>query len=111
MTQQRRDSVEFLHGLGYLYCRAGQPERGLVFLLLAAKIAPHETAVLRSLAEVFVETESAARALTAIDRIEDIEGSASPSLTLLKSRAQWIRGEHEQAKKTFQDYVRERLPS
>ena len=74
-TLARRTPFEFLHGLGYLYCRAGQPERGLVFLLLAAKIAPHETAVLRSLATVFVETKSANRALTAIDRIEDIEGT------------------------------------
>ena len=111
MTQQRRDSVEFLHGLGYLYCRAGQPERGLVFLLLAAKIAPHETAVLRSLAAVFVETESANRALTAIDRIEDIEGTSSPNLALLKSRAQWMRGEHDRARKTFRDYVEGRVPA
>lgn len=108
MTQQRRDSVEFLHGLGYLYCRAGQPERGLVFLLLAAKIAPHETSVLKSLAAVFVETESAARALTAIDRIEDIEGTVAPNLSLLKSRAQWLRGEHDRARETFQDYVERR---
>lgn len=111
MTQQLRDSVEFLHGLGYLYCRAGQQERGLVFLLLAAKIAPNETAILRSLAEVFVETQSATRALAAINRIEDIEGGTSPDLTLLKARTQWLRGEHEEASKTFRDYLRQRPSS
>jgi type III secretion protein Y len=111
VTQKRRDSVEFLHGLGYLYCQAGQPERGLVFLLLAARIAPEDTAVLRSLAAVFVETESASRALTAIDRIEDIEGGSSPSITLLKSRAQWIKGDEDNARETFRDYLKERQPA
>lgn len=110
MTRLSQDSAEFLHGLGYIYCRAGQPDRGIVFLLLASKIAPHDTAVLNSLATVFVETQAANRALAAIDRIEALEGEISSNLQLLKSRALWMRGEHDRARQTFRDYVKGRTP-
>jgi type III secretion protein Y len=30
---------------------------------------------------------------------------------LLKSRAQWMRGEHDQARKTFRDYIEGRAPA
>ncbi|APG93806.1 hypothetical protein [Sinorhizobium americanum] len=109
MTQRNADSLEFLHALGSLYCRAGHHERGMVFLLLAAKMAPDDTAVLHSLAEAFAETGAGPRAIAAIDRIEDISEAIDLALLQrLRSKAQWFSGEKHRAREAFEAYLRAR---
>ncbi|GAB1583933.1 tetratricopeptide repeat protein [Phyllobacterium phragmitis] len=108
MTVDTRQSAEFLHGLGYLYCRGGNRDRGLVFLLLAARIAPEDTGILRTLATVFLETGAADRALSAIEKISAIEGEGATDLQLLKSRALWLNGENAGAHRAFLDYLKNR---
>ncbi|MQW85730.1 type III secretion protein [Sinorhizobium saheli] len=108
MTERHADSLEFLHALGSLYCRAGHHERGLVFLLLAARMAPENVAVLHSLAEAFVETDAATRAIAAIDRIEDISEAGDPAVARLRSKAHWLRGQEDRARDAFKAYLQAR---
>jgi type III secretion protein Y len=108
LTQRNADSLEFLHALGSLYCRAGHHERGLAFLLLAAKMAPDDIAVLHSLAEAFAETGAGPRAIAAIDRIEDIADAIDPALARLRSKAEWLSGEKDRAREAFEAYLRAR---
>lgn len=109
MTQQRADSVEFLHALGSLYCRGGHHERGLVFLLLAARMAPEDASILHALAEAFIATDAATRAIAAIDRIDDISGKADPDLSRLRSKAHWLRGREDEARAAFKVYLQARV--
>ncbi|ODR89328.1 type III secretion protein [Sinorhizobium alkalisoli] len=109
MTQQRADSVEFLHALGSLYCRAGHHERGLGFLLLAARMAPEDISILHSLAEAFIATDAATRAIAAITRIDEISGDADPDLSRLRSKAHWLRGREDEARAAFRDYLQARV--
>ena len=44
MTPGRDQTVELLHALGHLYARHSQPKRGLVLLLIAARLAPKSSA-------------------------------------------------------------------
>lgn len=108
MTQRRADSLEFLHALGSLYCRAGHHKRGLVFLLLAARMAPDDVAVLHSLAQAFVATGAVPRALAAIERIEDISDDIDPAILRLQSHARWERGEKDEARDAFEAYLQAR---
>ena len=50
MTPERDQTVELLHALGHLYARHSQVKRGLVLLLIAARLAPDDEGVLRTLA-------------------------------------------------------------
>ncbi|WP_087004655.1 type III secretion protein [Rhizobium sullae] len=109
MTQQRADSLEFLHALGLLYCRAGHHERGLVFLLLAARMAPENVSILHSLADAFVETDAGTRAIASIDRIGEISKEADPDLARLRSRAHWLRGQEDQARDAFKAYLQAKV--
>ena len=108
MTERHADSLEFLHALGSLYCRAGHRERGLVFLLLAAKMAPDNVAVLHSLAEAFAESGAGPRAIAAIDRIEEISEAIDPALQRLRSKAEWLRGDKDRAREAFEAYLQAR---
>ena len=58
MTPGRDQTVELLHALGHLYARHSQPKRGLVLLLIAARLAPNDEGVLRTLAEAFLRSRS-----------------------------------------------------
>ena len=46
MTPGRDQTVELLHALGHLYARHSQPKRGLVLLLIAARLAPNDRAAI-----------------------------------------------------------------
>ena len=58
MTPERDQTVELLHALGHLYARHSQVKRGLVLLLIAARLAPNDEGVLRTLAEAFLRSRS-----------------------------------------------------
>ncbi|QND54409.1 type III secretion protein (plasmid) [Phyllobacterium sp. 628] len=108
MNFSERDSAEYLHTLGRLYWRAGNLDRGLVFLLLAARVAPDDVAILKTLATVFIEQGAANRALTTIDRIAGLGDEFLPELAALESRALWTAGQFQEARDTFSDFMAKR---
>jgi type III secretion protein Y len=103
-TRQSQDAVELLKGMGELYRRGGQVQRGLVMLLIAAHLSPDDPALLRSLATAFTAGGQPDRALRAIDRLTKIEGD-SPDLLLLRSRALWRAARKVEARQCFKDYL------
>ena len=108
MAIPSRDAADLLHALGYIYSQHGQERRGLALLLIAARVAPDDPGVLRTLAAAFVATGAGERALAAIERVAEVEGGWSPTLELLRSRALWEGGRRIEARQAFRDYVNNR---
>lgn len=102
--REEQDSVELLKGMGDLYRRTGQPQRGLVMLLIAVQLAPKDPVLLRSLAMAFTDSGQPDRALGALDRLHDVEGP-SAGLLLLRSRALWGAGRSDEARQCFKLYL------
>jgi type III secretion protein Y len=100
-----RDAAELLHALGYLYSHHGHTQRGLVLLLIAARIAPDNIGVLRTLAHGLIADGYGERALAVIERLAMLEPDAPAILQLLKSRALWVSGHKIEARRCFQEYV------
>lgn len=100
----RRDSIELLKGMGQRYRRSGQAQRALVMLLIAAHLAPDDGPLLHSLALAFTDSGDSARALTALDRLQRLEGESAP-LLLLRSRALWRAAQRDEARQCFKDYL------
>jgi hypothetical protein len=92
MTPGRDQTVELLHALGHLYARHSQPKRGLVLRLIAARLAPNDEGVLRTLAEAFLRSRSLQAAAEVIERLQSLGGANQPVLDLLRSRALWLAG-------------------
>jgi type III secretion protein Y len=103
-AREDRECVELLNGLGDLYRRTGQPQRGLVMLLIAIQLAPRDPALLHSLVLAFTDSGDADRALAALDRLVDEQGD-SASLLLLRSRALWKGGRKAEARQVFKAYL------
>ncbi|MGO2240893.1 MULTISPECIES: tetratricopeptide repeat protein [Halomonas] len=102
-----RHAAELLHMLGHLYVKSGERKRGLVLLLLASHIVPAHTGILHTLIQAFIVNGDVPRALNAIERLEYVEGH-TPILSLLQSRALWVDGRHDDARRCFQDYQQRR---
>ncbi|PVZ12525.1 MULTISPECIES: tetratricopeptide repeat protein [unclassified Pseudomonas] len=107
MSRLDRDSRDLLRGMGELYRRAGQPQRALVMLLIAAHMMPTDRALLRNLALAFTDNGDAARALNALDRLQ-AQGATAPEDHLLRARALWRGGDSEQARACFKAYLANR---
>lgn len=103
-SRDDHDCVELLKGMGELYRRSGQAQRALVMLLIAAQMAPDDTALLRNLAMAFTDSGDAERALNVLDRLVDHEGESS-GLLLLRSRALWRGARKEEARQCFKRYL------
>jgi type III secretion protein Y len=101
-------ATELLHSLGHIYGVHGQTKRALVLQLIAARLAPNNPGILRSLAYGFLMDDEPERALAVIDRLETLEGSESPAFHLLKSRALWASGRELEARRSFRDYLERR---
>jgi len=95
-----RDCAQWLHSRGQLYARSGQDRRGLTYLLMAYRICPDDTGILRSLVALFTQAGDGRRALSALDYLIGLEG-AGPSHALLRSRALWVSGDHAGARECF----------
>ena len=108
MTTIDTDTAELLHVLGYLYTHHGQAQRGLVLLLIAARIAPDHAGIMRTLAHALTVNGYGERALVVIEQLAVIEPDPPPSLLLLKSRALWITGDRIAARRCFREYVERR---
>ena len=105
MTPGRDQTVELLHALGHLYARHSQVQRGLVLLLIAARLAPDDEGVLRTLAEAFLRSRSPQAAGEVIDRLQALGSANQPMLDLLRSRALWLAGNQSEAKRTFRRFL------
>lgn len=107
MTASVDEQVRLLHMLGFLYGQHGQGRRGLVLLLLAARLAPENPDILRTLTHILLVNDSPDRALAVIDRLEGL-GEDTPALTLLKARALWGVGREMDARQTFREFLTQR---
>jgi type III secretion protein Y len=103
-SREEQDSVELLKGMGELYRRGGQSQRGLVMLLIAVHLSPQDPVLLRNLAMAFTDSGQPDRALSALDRLVDAEGQ-SPGLLLLRSRALWAAARQDEARQCFKHYL------
>lgn len=101
-------ATELLHSIGHIYGSHGQTKRALVLHLIAARLAPADTGILRSLAYGFLMDGEPDRALAVIDRLEELEGADRPAFHLLKSRALWAAGHEMEARSAFRHYLERR---
>lgn len=108
MTANGDEIVELLRALGHLYSRHGQQKRGLILLLIAARLAPDDQGVLRTLAHSFLVDRSAKGVLAVIERLQAMPGADDPALDLLRSRALWLAGETSEAKRVFRNALERR---
>jgi type III secretion protein Y len=99
------DAVHLLHAVGYLYGHHGQTKRALVLLLIAARLAPDDVGVLRTLAYAFLMDGSPHRAIAVIDQLRSMRGGDHPVLDLLASRALWACGRENEARRAYRAYV------
>jgi type III secretion protein Y len=100
-------TLQFLHSLGFIYGAYGQTKRALALQLIAVRIAPENTALLRTLAYTFLRDGAADRTLAVIDRLRSL-GDDDPALSLLESRALWALGQQTEAKRIFSEFLERR---
>lgn len=104
---QRENTLQLLHSLGYIYANHGQTKRALVLQLLASRLEPENRYLLRTLAYTFLNDGAPERALAVISRLRALEED-DPSLDLLQSRALWLSGHKEEARRFFQYFIQSR---
>lgn len=101
-------SVQLLHALGYLYGEHGETKRGLVLLLLAARLAPDDVGILRTLVHAFLLDDAPERAIAVINRLRSMPDADHPALDLLMGRALWACGRPIEARRSFRDFLERR---
>lgn len=101
------DQQDLLKALAFLYLRHGQNRRALTLILLAARHAPDDVGVLRTLAYAFVANDAPDEALDVIERLEklDFAGGADQMRHLLKARALLHAGRRVEARAVFRQFV------
>ncbi|MGI9505527.1 MAG: tetratricopeptide repeat protein [Geminicoccaceae bacterium] len=104
------DQQDLLQALAFLYLRHGQQRRALTLILLAARHAPDDVGVLRTLAYAFIANDAADEALDVIERLEqmDFDSESERVRCLLKARALLHAGRRVEAKAVFREFVRMR---
>jgi type III secretion protein Y len=103
--------AELLHILGHLYTRHGATRRGVVMLLMAARLAPDNAGVWRSLACAFLADGAPERTIAVIGRLREMGEPDHPALDLLMSRALWACGRRVEARRCFRDFLVNRVQS
>lgn len=104
------DQQDLLKALAFLYLRHGQNRRALTLALLAAKHAPDDVGVLRTLAYAFIANNAPEEALEVIERLEarDFAEGADQGRRLLKARALLHAGRRVEARNVFKQFVEAR---
>jgi predicted Zn-dependent protease len=100
--------VHLLRLLGHLYIQHGQAKRGVVLLLIAARLDPGNVGVWRGLAHAFLEDGTPDRAIAAIKRLRQMEKGDHPVLDLLMARALWLSGRPLEARQFLRDFLERR---
>ena len=103
--------VHLLRLLGHLYSQHGETRRGVVLLLIAARLAPENVGIWRTLAQAFLADGAPERAISAIERLRLMEEGDHPALDLLMARALWARGRPVEARRSFRDFLERRNQS
>jgi type III secretion protein Y len=103
--------VQLLHLLGYLYGQHGETKRGLVLLLIAARLAPDNVGIWRTLAHSFLADGAPDRTIAVIERLRLMDDSGDPALDLLMGRALWACGRRIEARRSFRDFLARRNQS
>ena len=103
-----RGSVQLFYALGYLYGEHGETKRGLVLLLLAARLAPDDVCILRTLVHAFLLDDAPERAIAVINRLRSMPDADHPALDLLMGRALWACGRQIEARRSFRDFLERR---
>ncbi|MGZ9706946.1 tetratricopeptide repeat protein [Pseudomonas sp. GNP013] len=104
LSREGQEAVQLLKGIGELYRRGGQAQKGLVMLLIAVHLSPRDPMLLRALAMAFTDSAQPDRALNVLDRLVAAEGE-SPGVFLLRSRALWGAARKEDARQCFKSYL------
>lgn len=101
------DQQDLLQALAFLYLRHGQNRRALTLILLAARDAPDDVGILRTLAYAFVANDAPEEALDVIERLEKLDFGSDSERTrrLLKARALLHAGRRVEAKAVFRQFV------
>lgn len=100
--------VQLLHLLGYLYGQHGETKRGLVLLLIAARLDPDNVGVWRTLAHSFLADGAPNMTIAVIERLRVMDDSDHPGLDLLMGRALWACGRRIEARRSFRDFLARR---
>jgi len=101
-------AVQLLHLLGYLHSQHGETKRGLVLLLIAARLAPDNADIWRTLAHSFLADGEPNRTIAVIERLRQMNDSDHPVLDLLMGRALWACGRQTEARRSFRDFLARR---
>ena len=75
----RPEQKDLLQALAFLYLRHGQNRRALTLILMAARDAPDDVGVLRTLAYAFVANDAPEEALDVIERLKNWTLQATPT--------------------------------
>ncbi|MGI9510517.1 MAG: hypothetical protein ACR2QJ_14350 [Geminicoccaceae bacterium] len=90
--------------------RHGQDRRALTLILLAARNAPDDVGVLRTLAYAFLANDAPEETLDVIERLDelDVDGNADGMRCLLKARALLHADRRTEARAVFRQFVETR---
>ncbi len=103
--------VQLLHMLGHLYSGHGETRRGVVMLLIAARLAPGDAGIWRTLAYAFLADGEPERTIAVIGHLRLMGEPDHPALDLLMSRALWACGRRTEARRYFRDFLTNRVQS
>ena len=98
----RRD---LLCALAYVYLACGQNRRALALLRLVARERPDDVELLRVFAYALLAAGEGEIALTFVERLEALDGTAQSGTLLLRSHALRLAGRLDDARQCFRDFV------
>ena len=95
--------LEVLHVLGAFYLRLGNVPRALALTALAAESAPDDIEVMETLVRCYIAAGEAETALKFLDglALRNMGRAVDRRLEGLRSRALWVAGRHEEARRLY----------
>jgi type III secretion protein Y len=103
--------AQLLHMLGHLCRGHGETRRGVVMLLIAARLSPGDAGIWRTLAYAFLADGAPERTIAVIGHLRLMGETDHPALDLLMSRALWACGRRTEARRSFRDFLTHRVQS
>jgi hypothetical protein len=94
-----------IDGRGPLAVACGQNRRALALLRLVARERPDDVALLRVFAYALLAAGEGEIALTVVERLEALDGTAQSGTLLLRSHALRLAGRLDDARQCFRDFV------
>lgn len=102
---------DLLCTLSYVYLACGQPRRALALLRLVARDAGDDVGLLRVLAYALIADKDGSGAMQIIERLQELDRSASSRAPLLLMRSHALRliGRLDEARECFRAFTTMRL--